>query len=96
MSGAGAHIAVIAQAFQDRRFIPGCQIDDVDEGDGVLFTRVVAALEYGEIQQLGGFDAQAFDDRLAQGRRGQSRGSASSEMRITAVSWPVTPAEEGA
>ncbi len=40
----------------------------------MLLTGVVAALEYGEIQQIGGFDPQPFEDRLAQGGRGTIEG----------------------
>jgi hypothetical protein len=40
----------------------------------MLFTGVVAALEYGEIQQFGGFDAQPSEDRLAQGVGGAIQG----------------------
>ncbi len=61
------HVVVIGKTRQDRRLVAGLQIDDVDEqNDAVLLARIVAALEYGEIQQIGVADVQAFDDGLAQ------------------------------
>ena len=61
------HVVVIGKARQDGRLVAGLQIDDVDEqNDAVLLARIVAALEYGEIQQIGVADVQAFDDGLAQ------------------------------
>ncbi|MCY1510359.1 hypothetical protein D9M68_447340 [compost metagenome] len=62
-----ADIVVIGKARQDCRLIAGLQIDDVDEqNDAVLLAGIVAALEHGEVQQVGVADIQAFDNGLAQ------------------------------
>ncbi|MNZ93165.1 hypothetical protein D3C78_1122220 [compost metagenome] len=61
------NVVVIGKARQDRRLVAGFQIDDVDEQDDAVFLAgIVAALEHGEVQQIGVADLQAFDDGGAQ------------------------------
>ena len=61
------HVQVIGEARQHRRLVAHFQVDDVDEqDDAVLLARIVAALEHGEIEEVGVAQLQAFQDGLAQ------------------------------
>ncbi|MNN20693.1 hypothetical protein D3C81_1339860 [compost metagenome] len=58
---------VIGKARQNCGLVADLQIDDIDEqNDAVFLAGIVAALEHGEVQQIGVADIQAFDDGLAQ------------------------------
>ncbi|MCY1344625.1 hypothetical protein D9M69_306640 [compost metagenome] len=62
-----ADVLVIGEARQDGRLVAHLQVDDVDEqDDAVLLAGIVAALEHGEVQQLGVAEVQAFEDGRAQ------------------------------
>jgi hypothetical protein len=60
-------VAVIGELAQHTGFIAHRQVDGVDEAQfGGFFSRVVAALEQGEIEQVIAGDAQALQDGRAQ------------------------------
>ena len=60
-------VAVVRELEQQRRFITHRQVDGVDKAQfGRFFTRIVAALEQGEVEQVSIGDAQALHDGRAQ------------------------------
>ncbi|MNI32593.1 hypothetical protein D3C73_865120 [compost metagenome] len=60
-------VTVIGELVQHRRLIANFEVDGVDETQfGGLFTRIVAALEQGEIEQIIAGDAQTLHDGRAQ------------------------------
>ena len=60
-------VAVVGKLEQQRGFTLHVQVDGVDEAQlRGLFTRIVAALEQGEIEQVITGDAQALHDGSAQ------------------------------
>lgn len=65
--GRGRDVLVVAQAIEQGRFVADLKVDGVDELQfGGFLTRIVAAFEQGEIQQLVAVDAQALYERRAQ------------------------------
>jgi hypothetical protein len=74
-------VLVGSQARQHGGFVAHLDVERVDQHDGAALARVVAALEDGEVDQVGGADAQAREDGVAQGGSGWSRGSLSSLIR---------------
>ncbi|MCY1463821.1 hypothetical protein D9M71_817710 [compost metagenome] len=60
-------VTVIGEPVQHRRLVANFKVDGVDEAQlGGLFTRIVAALEQGEIEQVIAGDPQALHDGRAQ------------------------------
>ena len=72
--GRGHHVLVLLEARQHRSFAAHFGVDRIDQHDGGLLARIVAALVDGEVDQVGVLDAEAGQDGLAQGRFGVVQG----------------------
>ena len=68
-------VVIIGQTLEHARFVAQLQVDGVDELQlAVLLARIVAALEQGEVQQVGIGDAQALHDGRPQSVVGMIQG----------------------
>ena len=65
------HVLIFFKAGQNGVFVARLQINNVNELDlGVFLAGIVAALEHGELRQVGVVDAQTLDDSGSQGTFG--------------------------